>query len=298
MLDRINEFYLNNIIKKDRNGMKDVRNVTWTINQSTDDKSDGDMCDELIRLLSDLYGRDDMRICVGHCTNFEDGIHATSAKTTYVMAKDVTSNYNDDMLSGHVKKLSLPASRCWYRSSWIGRKGKAPLGDRCPPIPGITFACVKVDGAYKHNEAVCGDSNNCRGKTTNTLGRIFRIDCGMSHGFHYTDKYRTDNFVKPVLDTQPAANRKMLSTSFDDYLREKLHAAQTAQTLEIILPESAGDEETVNHVIALTNVDALFQEHAFESVVCHSSPIFTNPPFHEFIKHFNHDLWFTIFGNS
>ncbi len=28
------------------------------------------------------------------------------------------------------------------------------------------------------------------------------------------------------------------------------------------------------------------------------TPIFTNPPFHEFLKHFNHDLWFTIFGNS
>jgi hypothetical protein len=27
-------------------------------------------------------------------------------------------------------------------------------------------------------------------------------------------------------------------------------------------------------------------------------PVLTNPPFHEFLKHFNHDLWFTIFGNS
>jgi hypothetical protein len=32
--------------------------------------------------------------------------------------------------------------------------------------------------------------------------------------------------------------------------------------------------------------------------VCHSSPILTNLPFHEFLKHFNHDLWFNFLGIS
>jgi Iap family predicted aminopeptidase len=32
--------------------------------------------------------------------------------------------------------------------------------------------------------------------------------------------------------------------------------------------------------------------------VCHSSPVLTTPPFHEFLKHLNHDSWSTISGNS
>ncbi len=31
--------------------------------------------------------------------------------------------------------------------------------------------------------------------------------------------------------------------------------------------------------------------------MCHSSPILTNLPFHDFPNHFNHKSWFTILGN-
>jgi hypothetical protein len=263
ILEKINAFDMVQITRRSQPGSTDYGSddITWTLKQSGPDVSDGDVCDGLVQLLSDLYNRADMRICVGHCTNFEDGIFDTPKKTTYVMTNDVTSNYPTDALSGHVKKLSLPASRCWYKQSWVDRSGRAPLGDRCPPIPGVTFACVQVDGQYRHNHEVCPD-NDCRGQTTERLGRIFRIDCGMARGFRFNEDWKTANYIKPVLLKNP----NMDEASFRRYLTDKLLAAQTAQTLEIIRPESDDREETVNHVIALANVDQLFSEHDFDIV--------------------------------
>jgi hypothetical protein len=34
------------------------------------------------------------------------------------------------------------------------------------------------------------------------------------------------------------------------------------------------------------------------TAVCHSSPIWTNLPFHDFTNYFNHNSWFTISGKS
>ena len=263
ILEKINAFYMLQVTKKSNPGSTEDKSgdITWTRMQADPDLSDGDVCDGLVQLLSDLYNRADMRICVGHCPNYEDGIFETSKKTTYVMTNDVTGNYPTDALSGHVKKLSLPASRCWYKQSWVARSGRAPLGDRCPPIPGVTFACVQVDGQYRHNHEVCPDGD-CRGQTTDRLGRIFRIDCGMARGFRFNEDWKTAQYIKPVL----AKNPNMDEDSFRRYLTDKLLAAQTAQTLEIIRPESKDQEETVNHVIALANVDQLFSEHALDTV--------------------------------
>jgi len=261
ILEKVNAFYMQEMISKSHpfsteDGSEDI---TWTRTQSSPETSDGDVCDTLLQLLSELYSRPDMRICVGHCTNYEDGLFQTPKKTSYVMTNDVTGLYPTDDLSGHVKKLSLPASRCWYDQSWVERSGKAPLGDRCPPIPGVTFACVPVDGRYMHNAEAC-PASDCRGQTTERLGRVFRIDCGMARGFRYNEDWKDLKYIRPVLAKHP----NMDEASFRRYLTDKMLAAQTAQTLEIIRPESEDQEETVNHVIALENVDQLFDEHAFD----------------------------------
>jgi len=263
ILEKINQFYIDKLTAGDRTDIDDrVGNgsdsITWYRDLAHHKKSDADVCDTLVTLLAELYGTDIMmRICIGHCPNHEDGANETEHKTMYVMTNDVTSTYNNDELSPYVKKLSLPASLCWYKSDLVKRAGKSPLGDRCPPIPGVSFACVPVEGSYRHPKFVCGESNDCRGKSTHTLGRVFRIDCGMSRGFHYSD-LSINGFVNAIRRNHPHLDAESIRRD----IVEKTNASQTAQTLEII-PSDDGSEEHVNHVIALSELSRLFDENDF-----------------------------------
>ena len=197
-----------------------------------DHKSREKMCDDLVILLSQIFPINNIRVCQAHCPQPQDGHVSTPNKVFYNMTNIVQEEEHDGELGTElqVKKLSLPAVKCDYSQTFGRRRGRRTK-PKCFNIPSINFACVPNESGTKYSTS----------ESTNTLGRIWRIDCTMSKGLQY-HRQQLRKFYN-----SDAGDHSELEL---EYMYRMYDLAVAPQNLEIHNSQvDSQNQETVLHVI-------------------------------------------------
>ena len=215
------------------------KTILWS-RENADSTSNDEKCEELVQLLDDLYPQTrNTRLCVAHCVQnweaIDSKIYSLSDKCFYNMTKTVSQETLATRDPSFVQKLTLPAAKCTYRTDLVKRAKDSKLHPtKCFYIPSINFGCVPPPHS-SHDE-------------TYVLGRIFRIDCGMSRGLQYKREYLR-KFMQDEKNPLWMGLDNMGRKLHLEYFFRMYDAATSPQALEIFPAKDHRTQENVNHVI-------------------------------------------------